>query len=239
MTYGKDFDFTQAFFPQFDALLKVVPLPAVQTRQNENCPYVNSCGFTKDSYLSFNTDFSEDCYYCNNALRSKYCFNVFNAEECERCYDCYDIKRSEKIFFSNNIISSHALYFSQNCVGCSFCFGCKNLVNKQYCVFNKQVTKEEFDTIVATYLNGTQSQCTAAQQQANDFHKTLPNKALELENTEKAYGHNLVNANNCTIVFDGANLENVSYSTVINGTKTTRDFDFGGYNCELCVENVS
>lgn len=239
LQYGRDFDFSQNFFPQFHNLSKSVPRPALQLRQNENSPYVNCCGFTKDSYLSFNTDFSENCYYATNVLRSKYCFNTLNAEESERCYDSYDIKKSDKVFASRNIIESHAIYFSSNLTNCSFCFGCKNLVNKQYHVYNKPVSQEEFASIVQQYCNGSQASRYGALEKTKQFRDILAEKSLELENTEESYGQNLVNAKNCAFVYDGANLEDVAYSSVVNGTSSSRDFDVGGYDCELCIENIS
>lgn len=239
LEYGRDFDFSKNFFPQFHNLSRSVPRPALQLRQNENSPYVNCCGFTKDSYLSFNTDFSENCYYTTNVLRSKYCFNTLNAEESERCYDSYDIKKSDKVFASRNIIGSHAIYFSSNLTNCSFCFGCKNLVNKQYYVYNQQVSKEEFESTVQKYCNGAQANRDQALNQTKNFRNTLAEKSLELENTEKSYGQNLVNTKNCSFVYDGANLEDVSYSSVVNGTKSSRDFDVWWYDCELCIENIS
>ena len=71
LIYGKDFDFSRTFFEQFRELALKVPRPSLHIIGNQNCDYVNQCGYSNNCYLSFNTDFSESCYYCCNVLHSK------------------------------------------------------------------------------------------------------------------------------------------------------------------------
>jgi len=50
---GRDFDPTQSFFQQFDALLHTVPQIALLGVNNENSEYNNFGGYSKNAYLSF------------------------------------------------------------------------------------------------------------------------------------------------------------------------------------------
>ncbi len=239
LDYGMEFDFTKPFFPQFDVLLQTVPLPSIATRANENSDYVNQCGYSKNCYLSFNTDFSENCSYCTSALRCLHCIDVINAEDCEKCYMSSDIKKSQKVLYSSNIVSSYNVRYSQSLVGCSSCFGCSNLSNKQYCLFNKQVSKEEFDIFLIDKMNRSQSQHIQNQTDALTFFATNVHQTMDSNACEQAYGNRLYNVKDAFFLFDGNNNENVSYGSVISGAKDCRDYDIGGYEAQLCVENAS
>ncbi|MBU0648358.1 hypothetical protein KJ855_04230, partial [Patescibacteria group bacterium] len=61
--------------------------------------------------------------------------------------------------------------------------------------------------------------------------------------TENVTGDNIENAKNCQAVFDGNNLENVSYSMFVNDTKDTQDINYGcdevALNYEVCTTGVS
>ncbi|MEI8092505.1 MAG: hypothetical protein WCG98_10545 [bacterium] len=52
-SYGQDFDFSKGFFEQFHLLQNRVPRQSLITEANENCPYVNLVGNSKNSYLIF------------------------------------------------------------------------------------------------------------------------------------------------------------------------------------------
>src|SRR3989338_2168590 len=49
--YGRDFDFLQPFFSQFETLFKTVPQLARSVANNQNSEYVNQCGWSKNCYL--------------------------------------------------------------------------------------------------------------------------------------------------------------------------------------------
>jgi hypothetical protein len=71
MEYGQDYDFTRPFFDQIQELTHKVPVIGLNVMGNENCDYVNCCGYSKNCYLSYNTDYSQDMLYCSNCIKSK------------------------------------------------------------------------------------------------------------------------------------------------------------------------
>ncbi len=106
---------------------------------------------------SFNSAFVTDC----DAVRDcRYCAINHN---CQDCYD-YDswgenaslVYESEecgrnisKVWFClwcwENVYDCRYCYY---CIWCSNCFACVGLRNKSYCIFNKQYTKEEYESLV-------------------------------------------------------------------------------------------
>lgn len=59
--YGVPYDFSRNFSNQLVELSGKVPRPSLNAFGNENSDYVNQSGFSKNCYLSFNTDWSESC----------------------------------------------------------------------------------------------------------------------------------------------------------------------------------
>ncbi len=90
------------------------------------CEDVTDCFFVlaKDcfrcTFFGHNTDLCYDCMSCPTINRCKHCYIAFNAQDCEYC---------DTVIHSKN------------------CFGCCGLNHKQYCIFNKQYTKEEYETL--------------------------------------------------------------------------------------------
>ena len=84
---------------------------------NNNCKYCESC---------------DSCYHCDYCYHCEYCNSCYHCYYCEYCNSCYH---------------------------CNSCKYCKNLVNgfmcinlkfdkqdpSKYWIFNKEVTKEEWD----------------------------------------------------------------------------------------------
>ncbi|MFK7780438.1 MAG: hypothetical protein QM490_04885 [Candidatus Gracilibacteria bacterium] len=81
----------------------------------------------KDSY---------DCTYCGvNA--SKFYESIASGGNGNNC------------FFSNIIVDNFSnIFYSNYCVSSKNLFGCVGLKNKEYCIFNKQYSKEEYESLV-------------------------------------------------------------------------------------------
>lgn len=117
-TYGKDFDFTQSFFSQFDALLLEVPLPhlAVVESTLENADYVNGANHVKNSYLSNNIVEVDEVYYCEEVYFSQNCVDSLSLKSSQECYECTD---------SRDLTACQHLYSCENCSHCSYSQYCK------------------------------------------------------------------------------------------------------------------
>ena len=237
--YGRKLDLSASFFEQFAALETEVPRPSLHVISNENCEYVNQCGFSKDCYLSFNTDYCERCCYCKNVIRSRDCLDVLNSEECELSYECADLQLCYDVIGCLHCKNSNALVFCRDCNACRDCIGCINLRNKQYCIFNTQVTKEEYAALLAMYRNGSYQSLSELRNQAAAFFLTQPRRATELLQCENSDGDGLRNCKNCHHCFDCFSDEDITYCSVTSRAKDIYDNDTGGYDSELCMEMIS
>ncbi len=71
-----------------------------------------------------------------------------SGRQTELSYECSTLYPASRVFFSRFIFSGHDIEYSYNCHNSSYLFGCIGLKNKQYCIFNKQYTKEEYETLI-------------------------------------------------------------------------------------------
>jgi Zn ribbon nucleic-acid-binding protein len=117
----------------------------------------------------------------HNLKNSPYCFEAFNLENCKYCRyfynsnNCMDVDvfgensqwlyecQATGINCSNNAFcmfcweGSANNYYCHLINACKDCFGCCSLRNKQYCIFNKQYTKEDYESLVPKIIKHMQS----------------------------------------------------------------------------------
>lgn len=115
--------------------------------------------------------------FIENSKKCEDCFSVFGgAENCKHlwliysqvkdsydidhsglnsieCYDSSSVYPGNQVLFSRFIWDSHHAEYSYNCGNCSYIFGCVGLKNKQYCIFNKQYSKEEYESLREKIVN--------------------------------------------------------------------------------------
>lgn len=239
LAFGRSFDFNRPFFDQFSELMTAVPRPSIHVIGNENCEYVNQCGFSKSCYLSFNTDYSEHCFYCKNVIRSRDCIDLLHAEACELCYNSLDLHHCYSVLCSSHCKTCTDLLFCSNCVSCTDCIGCINLRGKKHCVFNRQLSPEEYKKQRNDWLSGSFERLQQLRAEAFDFFRTQPHRATEQLECENCQGNELRNCKDCCLCFDCFSDLDISYCTVTSNAKDMRDNDTGGYDCELCMEMIS
>lgn len=115
MDYGQDYDFTRPFFEQIQELVHKVPVIALNVMGNENCDYVNCCGYSKNCYLSYNTDYSEDMLYCSNCLKSKDGVDLYKCNQSTGCFDSVDLYNCYKVFYSQFCFDCSNAWYMVNC----------------------------------------------------------------------------------------------------------------------------
>jgi hypothetical protein len=117
---------------------------------------------------------------------------------CENCLEIVNCKNCFKVFFSSNLENCNNCYFLENCEGCSFCIGCKNLSNKQYYIFNKEFSKEDFDTIVNNFCLDRNN----IKKEFESFRLKVPSKNCEMKNSSNCSGNLISDSKNCNICFN-------------------------------------
>ncbi|MEK7583229.1 MAG: hypothetical protein AAB483_02395 [Patescibacteria group bacterium] len=103
----------------------------------------------------------KSCFVATNDMRN--CKYVANSTEAKDSYDGYGIGaaaemmyeafdsgvQASRLCFVATVYGGVNIFYSYNCHGCQNLFGCVGLRGKQYCIFNKQYTKEEFESLRA------------------------------------------------------------------------------------------
>ena len=126
-----------------------------QWYENENCDFVDSAYWAKNSYLSFAIWMkAENIFYslkCQTNVS-----DVYNStsiyENSSTIFNSNIVTNSFAIFYSLNVHNSNNIWFSSNMIWCSECISCHDLENQSYCIKNEKYTKEEYIDMKNTIL---------------------------------------------------------------------------------------
>jgi len=229
LDYWIDFDFSLGFFEQFLELRDKVPRMSLINSFSENSEYTNHSYYNKNCYLCFEAWHNENCIYNTSIKNSINCIDCEICNDSEHCYECQNINKCQKCFFSMNLKDCFNCYYSIDCVWCKNCYASNNQYNKEYILFNKQVSKIEFEDFINNQnLNKNLS--------LEDFPKRIV-KNLNLVNCDNCFWDNLIDSKNTYGVYDSTNIENIKYSWKINSWKNSYDYDIWWENCENMLED--
>lgn len=84
--FGREFDFTKQFFPQFRALMEVVPREGTSVFNSENCDYNGHIRESKNSYLNALAARCEDALYSYWIADSKDLIDCGFTKKSTLCY---------------------------------------------------------------------------------------------------------------------------------------------------------
>lgn len=105
-----------------------------------NCQNCSNC---------FDCNDSQDCINVNVAVQARDCMDSSNMYlKPELSYSTLGTIGTYNVHFSLFIFTSQNILYSQFCYDSKNIFGCFGLRKKEYCIFNKQYTKEEYETLV-------------------------------------------------------------------------------------------
>ncbi|MBT3348942.1 hypothetical protein HN954_02365 [bacterium] len=195
LDFGREFDFSKSFFPQFHALQRDIPYAATVTIGNENSKFTTGTGFCKNCFLINSSEYCEDCLYskllqkCANVVDTAFAYNSELLYECfsvEKCYDC------RWTYFSQNC---HDCWFCDDCRGCDHCFLCTNLVQKQFYFLNQKLSKSEYEKRVADFL-GDPKHFKKARELFDELRAKRICKFANILNTENCTGDFISHAKN-------------------------------------------
>ncbi len=242
--YGRDFDFSRPFFDQLRELWEDVPVIGLWLIQQENSDYNSNAFQLKDCYMCFCSDFCEGVLYGYCAEYCNFCVDVSHTLKSELCYEAVDCVNCYECFFSFDLENSNNCYFSSDLVGCKNVWGSHGLSHKEYYIYNKQVSKEEWEAFMNT-VKFTSETIKNYKEASLEVKKTLPRRASRNINVENVAGNHLYDCKNATNAFDShdcENIKNVIYAPVkaentqdgyaLGGTKWTYEFIGGGLNVE-------
>jgi hypothetical protein len=212
--YFQDYDFSRAFFSQWDELFNKVPKQSLwQFGDCVNSEYANFVYYAKNAYLSFSVlKGSEYVYFSNNIDNSK------------QIIDSYNVINSELIYQNigaNKNYNSQYSYWSSNCIDCNFildcnncqdCFGCVGLQNKRYCIWNEQYKKEDYEVEIKKYNLGSYSLVNKFSKEFWAFSIRYPRRYAIIVNSIDSIGDELRDCKNVKKSFNVYGAENIKYA---------------------------
>ncbi|MBP9717965.1 hypothetical protein KBD59_01590 [Candidatus Gracilibacteria bacterium] len=236
LSYGVDIDFSRPFFEQMHELQKRIPRLALHQKNNVNSDYTNHTENNKNCYLCVDIAKCEDVFHSKWLINCKDCSDCYNIESSELCYGVqYEVKgyRTFFSFFSDFSTESAFLY---NCQSCKNCFMCSNLNRKEYCIYNKQVTKEEYQQFMATVDLGSHQQLEKYKQEYAEMVRATPKRAGLIIMSENSEGDCLYKCKNVVDSFDVIESQDSRYCYEAGHMKDCYDVYESAFDCELQYE---
>ena len=207
--YGRDIDFSQPFFEQFDELQRAVPWIGLLNMQAVDSDYCNNTYGNTRCYLVFGGDHNTDCMYGELGMRNKDTLDCDLGNDNELCYE---------VMSSFSCYNSRFIYDSKNCndcayvidcASCSDCILCTNLKNKQYCIENTQYDKDKYIERKKELLNGSYNQQQENFRRFLELKRHAIVKYAHLITCEDSTGDYLKSCKACVNTFDGSQSENM------------------------------
>lgn len=227
--YGRDFDFSRPFFEQYTSLQKSVPRLALMNKNSINSEYCNHASYNKNCYLAIGGSwYDEDCYYTRGCGYSISCADCESIKKAELCYEIVWGTNLYNCIYCSDSFNCNYCYFSMNLRTCNHCLFCSNLRGKSYHIWNRPVSKEEFNKAIAQISSYTG--WTKMLEEFNKFReKTFypPHHQINCENCVGDYLENCKNVKNGYDVFDG---EDCKYLLQCEHVKDMMDCASTGYN---------
>ena len=208
--YGREFDFSRPFFPQFAELWQSVPMIALWNFNCENSIYNNNCFGLKNSYMNFNSDYGENdlysyvCEFSNDVVDSAF------IQKSEICYECVDCAQCYHCFFDRQLENCTDCFFCSDLIGCRNCIGCHGLRHKEYHLFNKKVDPEEWKKALAE-IDWTPKGIAKCIQRSEEMRLTIPHRAAIHVQCEYVVGDHLYQCKNAVNCFDVTGSEDIKH----------------------------
>ena len=238
LSSGKDYDFSESFFKQYEKLLKRAPLLGLSNLNSINSEYGNFTDGNKGCYLVFGAGFDENVFYSRMANWTKDSMDLLNVGKSELMYECVNCHESYRLRYSQNCKSCTDSFFLYNCRNCSQCFGCVNLVSKSYCVFNKQYTKEEYQEKVSGMNCGSWKSKEAVEAEVQKLLDSSIHKYANITGSTNCTGDCIDFSKNCKHCFDVyKDCENTKYTFSTISLKDNYD-SMGQFSNDFSCENV-
>ena len=238
LQYGKEYDFSRLFFEQYQELSKSVARPSLINSNSVNSEYTHLAADSKDCYLLFESSNNERCNHSYWMQQSKDCLDCAFVNNSELCYETFVAWNCYKIFFSKECRDCADSYFLQDCVGLTNCYGCVGLRQKQYHIFNKPVTKEEYQKFIEQKKQQIKEGNVAElQKEFKDFASTHINKYASIQKSVNSTGNYLLNTKNCISCFHAYEAQNCKYGYhVWRNSKDNMDICTVGRDAEMVYE---
>jgi hypothetical protein len=135
---------------------------------SENSLWINITN-SKNIRESGDINDSIDLSYCNECWWLINSYDTYETFTWNYLYEIHGCNRTNQSMFWHISYDCSLSFYIDSCHNSSNLFGCVWLRNKSYCIFNKQYTKEEYETTVAKIISHMQS----TEERGEFFHPSL------------------------------------------------------------------
>ena len=196
------------YLQEFEKLKLETPRCCLVAPSNENSEFINYCGYCKDCYLIYASDYNEDCmhcyfiYHCNDCAECSYC------HKCEMCFQCVDCEGCYDCNYCQDCKSCMNCEYSYDCIGCNNCFGCVNLRRKEFYIFNKRYSKEDYVKKIEELKKKSPENLQA---KIDEIRATCPRVYSHQIDNEQVSGDYIYNSKNAYLCYDVKKMQDAHY----------------------------
>ncbi len=235
--YGQEIDWDRPLMDQLYELQCKVPRQCVIQQGNvENSQYTHAAANNKNCYLLFSSNQNQDCMYGTGVNESTDVVDGYQVFESELCYECVDVFGGYEMLWSQNCYDCTRGGLLLDCRSCSSCLYCVNLVGKEYHLWNKPVSKDEFEKEWNRFISLPASERQIVLKQFQDFSKDHPRRQFVGKQTEDCMGDYLMEAKGAYGCFECQQIEDCRYCNNVYKATDCMDVTYFGKNIELCYE---
>jgi hypothetical protein len=236
--YGRDFDFSRPFFEQYKELLDTVPRYSLMVTNSPDCGYCNVAYRSSHCYFAFGVVDSEYCDYGGQAIwnsrESSDCTYLYKSEY---CYECIDIIESNNLLYCQECESCAESIGLFDCRGCVDCIGCVGLRNKSNHIFNKQVSKEEYQEFKNNHPLNDPTTIAYILEEQEKLKLVVPTPHMFGSHNVDVSGNHIYNGKNIHWSFDIKSGEDGKFGFTVRSLINSYDCIFTT-NVENCYETV-
>jgi hypothetical protein len=238
LAYGRDYDFSRPFFPQYRELIEAVPRPALTGNNLVNSEFTHASESVKNCHYVFWSYFSENAENCYALLLSKNAFDCYVVDNSDLVHDSLHCNRLYKVrsgYFSDDCLDSSFIF---DCAGCSDCFGCINMRKQKYCLWNEKLSKEEYFERLKYWDMGSYAKLREAKEKFRSLYLSLPHRFAHVVSSQNVTGDIIRDTKNCKTCFSALDgVENCKFLYLGGlGLKDSYDVSGGGDSSELLYE---
>lgn len=235
--YGREYDFSIAFFKQFQELQFAVPRANLYQTNFISSEYCNYGKDLKECYLLFGGINNERVYFANQIFDSRDSLDIAFSEKAQFSYELFECERTNKLFFSRYSHDCVDSYYLVDCRNCMDCFGCVGLVNKQYFIFNKPHSREEYLKFIQSKNLGSFKEHQESLKKLEDLELKVPHRYARIYKSVNSSGDDLSEVRNTHSSFSSRQSEDSKFLFFSrNQTRDSFDTSFQGFGAELLYE---
>jgi hypothetical protein len=232
LEFGREYDFSQNFFEQFQELQNAVPRIALFGKNNENCAYINHSVNSKNCYLCVDVS-ARDTYYSKWMIQCYDCCDCYQLENSERCYESQYAVGTNRCVYCFLCHQSSDIAFCYDCVECRDCLLCTHLRHKRFCLRNEQLTEKEFKSRMQEWGLGSHAVFQKALSEYFDLWKQTFHKSQILLNAEHCAGDFIENCKNVHHSFGVIESQDCAYCYDAGHMRDCMDAYESAFDCEL------